>query len=520
MTQKTIRVVGGGLAGSEAAYRLATRGFQVELFEMRPVRGTEAHKTDGLAELVCSNSFKSLSLATAPGILKAEMDVLGSLALLAARRAAVAAGEALAVDRDVFSHFITEMLSSHPNIRIRREEFSKLDPQDGIPTIVATGPLTSPALSAELQRLTGAEEFYFYDAISPILSLSAIDFTKAFRANRHDKVSRTLAPSTDMQSALGSANETPAATATENQTDSDTDPASAAPKTDSNQGDYINCPMTRGEYEAFVDALLKAERVETKHFERVKHFEGCMPIEEMADRGRDTLRFGPMRPIGIIDPRTGRRPWAVVQLRPENREATMYNMVGFQTKMKYGEQKRVLQMIPGLENAEFLRFGSMHRNAFVNAPAVLAENLALKAAPNIFLAGQITGVEGYMESAATGILAAIFVEAFLDARPAPLPPRATALGSLLSHLRNLDSPDFQPMGINFGLFDETAFAEALAPLVEKNRRAKKLPKHEKREAIGAAAVANAITFASALTAGSEMIPDAETTGARKQPTLH
>lgn len=492
MMRSKVRIIGGGLAGCEAAHRLANRGIRVELHEMRPRRATEAHKTDGLAELVCSNSFKSLSLATAPGILKAEMDLLGSLGLDAARAASVPAGEALAVDRDIFSKFITEKISSHPNIELKREEILAIDGEDKTPTIIATGPLTSPALSESITRLTGEKEFYFYDAISPVVQTASIDFEKAFYANRHDKRTRQIegalpfSAGSESQNADGSAN-------------IEEFGAGDSAAENSDRGDYINCPLSKAEYEAFVDALLQAERVEAKDFERVKHFEGCMPIEEMADRGRDTLRFGPMRPIGIIDPRTERRPWAVVQLRPENRSAAAYNLVGFQTKMKYGEQRRVFSMIPGLENAEFFRMGSMHRNAFVNAPRVLAENLSLNSAPHIFLAGQITGVEGYMESSAIGILAAIFLEASLQGKPYLLPPRGSALGALLSHLKNADSPDFQPMGINFGLFDENQYADGLERLRAQNPKQKKLPKQDKRRVMGELSLQAARAYKDSLT---------------------
>lgn len=459
ISRPRVRVIGGGLAGCEASLLLADSGVEVDLYEMRPVRETEAHKTAGLAELVCSNSFKSLSLATGPGILKAEMDLFDSSSLKAARVAAVGAGEALAVDRDVFSAALTKRVEAHPRIHIHREEITSLANSEEEPlTIVATGPLTSPVLAESIQKISGEAEFYFYDAISPILATNSVDWSIAFRANRHDK------PGRQMEGASGSANQ---------------------------EGDYINCPMNRDEYNAFVAAIASAERLEPKNFERVVHFEGCMPIEEMVDRGPDTLRFGPMRPIGLTDPRTGRRPWAAVQLRTENTEGTMLNLVGFQTKMKYGEQKRVLTMIPGLANAEFLRFGSMHRNAFVNAPKVLAPDLSLRAAPRIFLAGQVTGVEGYMESSSVGILAALSVLCRISGQEFLDPPRASAFGSLLSHLRNTESPDFQPMGINFGLFGEENFAPALEKLRAENPKAKKLPKQAKRELIGQVALENA-----------------------------
>lgn len=445
--KKRVRVIGGGLAGTEAAYFLANHGLAVDLCEMRPVRGTEAHKTGDLAELVCSNSFKSLSPVTAPGILKQEMELLGSLSIRAAKEAQVGAGEALAVDREIFARFITKEIESHPNITVLREEVSDLSAEsDYAATIVATGPLTSPALSESIQKLSGEEEFYFYDAISPVIQAESINYDIAFFGNRHGKESRF-------------ANET-------------NDP----------RGDYLNCPLNKEEYETFLDALDAAEKIEAKSFERLKHFEGCMPIEEMLRRGRDTLRFGPMRPIGFDDPRTGRWPHALVQLRAENRERSSYNMVGFQTRMKYGAQKDVFRLIPGLEDALFYRLGSMHRNAFVNAPKVLADDLSLKAAPSIFFAGQVTGVEGYMESASIGMLTARFVLARLRETSIAY-PSASAIGALYGHLRNTESPDFQPMGINFGLFSDNAFEPVLAPLRKKFFRKKKIPKADKRAAM-------------------------------------
>jgi methylenetetrahydrofolate--tRNA-(uracil-5-)-methyltransferase len=444
MPEKKVRVIGGGLAGCEAAYWLANRGVSVDLFEMRPVRQTEAHQTKNFAELVCSNSFKSLSPATAPGILKREMELLGSLAIECARKAAVGAGEALAVDRDLFSQAMTAAIETHPKITVHREEISEIS-GDTL-TILATGPLTSDALANHLRKITGDEGFYFYDAISPIVDASTIDMNTAWLGNRYGKATRSLEESS------------------------------------TSEGDYINCPMTKEEYEAFVTALLKGERVEPKSFERVKHYEGCMPIEEMADRGRETLRFGPMKPVGLIDPRTNEEPYAAVQLRTENQSKTAYNIVGFQTKLKYGEQSRILRMIPGLQDVEFLRLGSMHRNSFVDAPRALLADLSLKNARHIMLAGQITGVEGYMESAACGMLAGIFAEARLENRPIPAPPSASALGSLLGHVQNVRNMDYQPSGINFGLFEDDPFTDALVELRTKYR--KKIPKAEKREAIG------------------------------------
>lgn len=457
MFQEQVTVIGGGLAGCEAAYWLARAGIRVDLYEMRPKRGTEAHQSDRLAELVCSNSFKSLSPVTAPGILKREMEMLGSLAIASARKAAIGAGEALAVDRDVFAKAMTDAIESHPLITIHREEILSLPDAPDRLAIVATGPLTSPALSESLRRVTGSESFYFYDAISPIVDAQSLDMGIVFAANRYGKETRSL---------------------------------------DGEQGsdaDYLNCPLNREEYEAFVDLLLKGERVEPKAFERVKHFEGCMPIEEMADRGRDTLRFGPMKPVGLIDPRTGREPYAAVQLRAENHSRTAFNLVGFQTKLKYGEQSRIFRTIPGLEKAEFLRLGSMHRNSFVDAPRVLGLDLSLREARHLMLAGQITGVEGYMESAATGILAGIFAEARVRGRPIADPPAGSAFGALLSHLRNTRNTDFQPSGINFGLFEDAPFAEAFAAL--RARFPKKIPKDERRKAMAEWSLKNAESYA-------------------------
>lgn len=461
--KKRITIIGGGLAGCEAAYYLAKRGIPVTLYEMRPTKSTEAHHTEMLAELVCSNSFKSLSLGTAPGILKHEMELLGSLAIDCAKKASVQAGEALAVDRDIFSAAMQAAILSQPLIEVRREEITELPSDESTLTIVATGPLTSPALTASIQKATGDESFYFYDAISPIVDGASINWEKVFVANRYDKPTRSME-------------------------------TEASPTT--NEGDYVNCPLNQEEYFNFITLLKHSERVEAKNFERMKHFEGCMPIEEMVDRGDNTLRFGPMKPVGLDDPRTGREPYAAVQLRTENRSRTAYNLVGFQTKLKYGEQAKVFRTIPGLENAEFLRLGSMHRNSFVDAPRVLNADLSLKRARHIMLAGQITGVEGYMESASIGLLAGIFAEAKANARPIPAPPAASAMGALLGHLGNQQNTDFQPTGINFGLFEDEYFAEAIEPLRERFK--KKLPKTEKREAIGKLAIKNAAAYAQRL----------------------
>lgn len=461
MQSKTIRIIGAGLAGCEAAYFLANRSVKVKLYEMRPTKLTEAHLTGGLAELVCSNSFKSLSPITAPGILKSEMQLLGSLAIQCARKAAIGAGEALAVDRDVFSQEMTLAMESHPNIEIVREEVTSLPDSPDTLTILATGPLTSEGLSASLKKYTGSEHFYFYDAISPIVSEDSLNMEIVFAANRYGKKTRSL-----------------------EEANADT------------QEDYLNCPFSKEQYYAFVDELLRGERVQPKTFEKVKHFEGCMPIEEMADRGRDTLRFGPMKPVGLIDPRTGREAYACVQLRAENEQRSAFNLVGFQTKLKYGEQQRIFRMIPGLENAEFLRMGSMHRNSFVDAPRVLNLDLSLKNARHILLAGQITGVEGYMESASIGLLAGIFALARLQQRPIPAAPEGSAFGALLGHLRNTFHPDFQPSGINFGLFQEAAFAVEMAEL--KLKFPKKLPKDEKRQVFSSTSMRNIAAYAERL----------------------
>jgi methylenetetrahydrofolate--tRNA-(uracil-5-)-methyltransferase len=398
-----VRIIGGGLAGSEAAWQLARRGVAVELFEMRPQRMTEAHATTNLGELVCSNSLRSDSLAAPAGLLKAEMRRLDSLIIRCAEKHRVPAGSALAVDREGFSRALTEAIEQLPGVRLVRDEVQKL-PDDGI-VIVATGPLTSPALSRELVTRLGEEHLYFYDAISPIVSAESIDMKVAFRASRYDK----------------------------------------------GGDDYLNLPLTQEEYYVFIDALLAAERVPTHSFERFVPFEGCMPIEEMADRGRETLAFGPMRAVGLRDPRTGKRPYAVVQLRQEDRAKTLYNLVGFQTKMTYAAQRRVFALIPGLAGAEYVRLGSLHRNTFINAPLHLTPTLQWRARSTLFFAGQMTGVEGYIESAATGLLAGINA-AKLRAGEAPVtPPATTALGALLGYITDPERKRFQPMNVNFGL---------------------------------------------------------------------
>jgi len=406
--QSTIRdapvtIIGGGLAGSEAAWQLARRGIAVRLYEMRPVRPTAAHHTEYLGELVCSNSFRSASLDTAVGLLKEEMRRLGSIVMQVADRTSVPAGSALAVDRDSFAAQLTEAIGARPEITLVREELGTIP--EGL-AIVATGPLTSPALSQCLQTLLGEGYLYFYDAIAPIVTADSVDRGIVFPASRYGKGGE----------------------------------------------DYLNCPMTRDEYYAFVDAVVHAQVVPTKDFERCVYFEGCMPIEEMARRGPDTLAFGPMRPVGLVDPRTGRQPYAVAQLRQDNHEATLYNMVGFQTKMTYPEQRRVLRMVPGLAHAEFVRLGSLHRNTFVNSPKLLLPTLQLQARKQTFLAGQLIGVEGYVESAAAGLLAAINAARLLNGTPCVIPPATTSLGALMHYITDPRRREFQPMNANYGLF--------------------------------------------------------------------
>ena len=414
---KTAKIIGAGLAGSEAAWQCARRGVDVELFEMRPLRSTPAHQTAEFAELVCSNSLKSDSENTAPWLLKEEMRRAGSLLMRIARESAVPAGHALAVDRVTFAARVTEEISRQPRISVRREEVARIDESDI--TIIASGPLTSDALAIEIARLSqGAEvcdsddsliasnpHLYFYDSISPIVEADSIDKARVYMAARYDK---------------GSA-------------------------------DYINCPMTREEYERFSDALMAAQSVEQREWENLNYFEGCLPIEEIARRGRDTLRFGPMKPVGLRDPRTGKIPYAVVQLRQENLRADSYNLVGFQNHLKFDEQARVLRLIPGLENARFLRYGQIHRNTYINSPTLLRETLQMKSHPQVFFAGQICGVEGYVESIATGLLAGVYASTLVSGmEPVPV-PRATALGSLTRYVTHADATNFQPANITFDL---------------------------------------------------------------------
>jgi methylenetetrahydrofolate--tRNA-(uracil-5-)-methyltransferase len=405
MSESNVTVVGAGLAGSEAAYQLARRGVAVRLVEMRPVKMTEAHRTADFAELVCSNSLRNDSMETAVGVLKEEMRRLGSLVIAAADRARVPAGSALAVDRNDFSRAITAALEDHPMVEISRAEASEIPA--GL-AILATGPLTSPALGEALNRLIGPRNLYFYDAIAPIVAADSIDMAVAFKASRYGK----------------------------------------------GGDDYINCPMTDVQYHAFVAAVVASEKIELHPFEKPVYFEGCMPIEEMARRGPMTLAFGPMRPVGLSEPRSGRRPFAVVQLRQDDAAARMYNMVGFQTKMTYPEQLRVLRMIPALEKAEFVRLGSIHRNTFVDSPRLIRPTLQLKARDDLFLAGQMVGVEGYVESAAAGLLAGINAANLVMNRELIVPPPETALGSLVAYITDPARRDFQPMNANYGLMPD------------------------------------------------------------------
>jgi len=402
-----IHVIGGGLAGSEAAFQLAERGLDVVLHEMRPVVQTPAHKTDRLAELVCSNTFKSTETTNAHGLLKAEMRLMGSMVLQCADEARVPGGSALAVDREVFSKAVHDRVRAHPRIRVELGEVTTVQG----PSIIASGPLTSDALFEAVRARLGVESLSFYDAIAPIVSGESVDESIAFRASRYDK--ETMAGVED--------------------------------------GAYLNCPMSREEYDAFIDALVAADQFVVHEFDKVPYFEGCMPIEEMARRGRDTLRFGPMKPVGLQDPRSDKRSYAVVQLRREDRDGHMWNLVGFQTRLRYPEQARVCRMIPGLANAEFLRFGSIHRNSYVNAPAALTPHLSLRDDPAVLFAGQLTGVEGYTESTATGIVAALNLSRILAGQEPVVPPPTTMLGAIYRYLREADPAHFQPMNANFGL---------------------------------------------------------------------
>ncbi|MFN7171727.1 MAG: methylenetetrahydrofolate--tRNA-(uracil(54)-C(5))-methyltransferase (FADH(2)-oxidizing) TrmFO [Fimbriimonadaceae bacterium] len=425
-----VHVIGAGFAGAEAAWAAASRGADVVLYEMRPVKMTPAHKTDRAAELVCSNSFKSKNPDSPAGLLKTEMEVLGSLVLPHAHKHSVPGGEALAVDRDKFSEAVTKAIESQPRIRIERREVDRKEIEQmvasGDPVIIATGPLTSDSLSEWLAKATGSDHLFFFDAVSPTVDAQSLDRSIVFAQSRYDK---------------------------------------------GGGDDYLNCPFNKDEYYAFVEALVSAERTPLHEFEKnTPYFQGCMPIEAIAEKGERSLAFGNFKPVGLTDPRTGRRPYAALQLRPENREKTLYSMVACQTRLKWGEQTRIFRMVPGLENAEFVRLGVIHRNTYIDAPQALNRNLSLKSHPNVFIAGQLSGVEGYLESAAIGILAGIHAVAFSANQQVPEPPRETAYGSLLSHLTDQTERDFAPMNINWGLLPD--------PLEETRdkgvRRAKKL----------------------------------------------
>lgn len=422
MPETPIVIAGGGLAGSEAAWQIAERGFRVILCEMRPARPTPAHKTDRLAELVCSNSLKSNSPGAASWLVKEELRRGGSLLLKLADTHAVPGGAALAVDRERFSEAATAAITNHPLIELRREELREI-PRDTL-VLIATGPLTSEALAAQLQAMTGSGNLAFYDSISPIVDAETLEMERIFRASRYGKGGE----------------------------------------------DYLNCPMNECEYRAFYEALRAAEAVEAHAFEDARYFEACLPLEELARRGLDTLRFGPMKPVGLIDPRTGKQPWAVVQLRAENLRFSSYNLVGFQNHLKFAEQKRILRMIPGLGRAEFLRYGQIHRNTYLNAPRLLSPDLSLRVLPDAFIAGQLSGVEGYVECIATGFLAGMAIVQRAAGRPYSPPPRVTALGSLIHFITHADPADYQPANISFDLLPP---AEGLPRAVARDRKARR-----------------------------------------------
>ncbi|MCM3736197.1 FADH(2)-oxidizing methylenetetrahydrofolate--tRNA-(uracil(54)-C(5))-methyltransferase TrmFO [Bacillus cytotoxicus] len=403
MTTQVVNVIGAGLAGSEAAYQIAKRGVQVRLYEMRPVKQTPAHHTDKFAELVCSNSLRANTLTNAVGVIKEEMRCMDSIIIRAADECAVPAGGALAVDRHEFAAKVTEYVKNHPNVTVINEEITEIP--EG-PTVIATGPLTSSNLAAQLKELTGEDYFYFYDAAAPIVEKDSIDMEKVYLKSRYDK----------------------------------------------GEAAYLNCPMTEEEFNRFYDALIAAETVPLKEFEKEVFFEGCMPVEVMASRGRQTLLFGPMKPVGLEDPKTGKTPYAVVQLRQDDAAGTLYNIVGFQTHLKWGQQKEVLQLIPGLENAEIVRYGVMHRNTFINSPKLLRPTYQYKNRDDLFFAGQMTGVEGYVESAASGLLAGVNAARLVKGEEPVVLPAVTAMGSMANYITTTNAKNFQPMNANFGLF--------------------------------------------------------------------
>ena len=426
-----VRIIGGGLAGSEAAWQLASRGVPVSLHEMRPVRSTAVHRTDRLAELVCSNSFRGASLENAVGLLKEEMRRLGSLVMRVGDETRVPAGGALAVDRERFAQGVTEAIEAEPLITIRREEVLRIPEASArSPVILATGPLTSPDLASELTALVGREQLCFFDAISPIVHADSIDRSRVFRASRRGRRERKDEVAAGRTCGAGA----------------------------EEAGDYLNCPMNAAEYQRFHAALTTAELAELHDFDRTPFFEGCLPIEVMAHRGVDTLRFGPMKPVGLTDPATGRQPYAVVQLRQDNLAADHFSLVGFQTQLKWPEQRRVLRLIPGLEQAEFVRLGMIHRNTYINAPSVLAPTWQTRVRPGLFIAGQVSGVEGYVESAASGLVAGINAAALARGEEPSAPPRTTALGALAHYVSHADPSHYQPTNIAFGLIPTVAGA--------------------------------------------------------------
>jgi methylenetetrahydrofolate--tRNA-(uracil-5-)-methyltransferase len=431
-----LTIIGGGLAGSEAAWQAAQRGIKVELYEMRPQVSTPAHHTGLLAELVCSNSLRSDSMENAVGVLKEEMRLMNSLIMYCADRCRIPAGGALAVDREEFSRMVTDLICNHPNITLINKEVTEI-PSSGV-VILATGPLTSDRMAQSIKNFTGEEYLYFYDAAAPIVTYDSINLDKVFRASRYGK-------GTD---------------------------------------DYLNCPMTEEEFNHFYEALIKAEKYQPKEFEKKIVFEGCMPIEEMAERGRNTLLFGPLKPVGLIDPKTNKQPYAVVQLRQDNREGTLYNLVGFQTQLKWGDQDKIFRMIPGLERAEFVRHGVMHRNTYINSPVLLEPTYQLKSNKNIFFAGQITGVEGYVESTASGLVAGINAVCLIRGLEPFIFPKTTCLGALSNYITSADPQNFQPMNINFGLLPE------LEEKLKKGRGSKK----EKRLKLGERAINSLVEF--------------------------
>jgi len=468
-----IHIIGGGLAGSEAAWQAASLGVSVTLHEMRPSRPTAVHRTDRLAELVCSNSFRGDKLDNAVGLLKAEMRRMGSIVMRAADAARVPAGAALAVDRERFAAAVTDAVAAHPLIAISREEVRAIPAPGGptAPVIVATGPLTSEALSADIAAFVGRRHLYFYDAISPIVLSETIDRRKVFRASRWG---RSLGP-----------HEAP-------------DPDGRACAADDGEGDYLNCPLTAEEYARFHDALVSAELAAVHELDREKFFEGCLPIEVMAARGPDTLRFGPMKPVGLEDPRTGRRPFAVVQLRQDNLAGDHFSLVGFQTRLKWGEQGRVFRLIPGLERAEFVRYGMIHRNTYINGPMVLRPTWQTRAREDLLFAGQVSGVEGYVESAASGLLAGLSAAALARGEAPRVPPRTTALGALAHYVSHADPHDYQPTNVTFGI---------MAPLTAAPRR-----KANRRSALAERALADLDRWLDGARTAPRIVPETGTTG--------